>query len=373
MDGARVERVELHRVALRLRTPVRTAYGTEDHRDVVLAHVFTDRGEGWGECGALPEPTYGSEYVTGALDVLERHLAPRLFGTPVIGGEVTAHLRDVVGHPFAKSALAMATLDAHLRSTRTSLARHLGAQRTSITAGVTLGIDADLGRLWETTIAAVDAGYRHVKLKVRPGWDVEPVHVVRKVDGIEHLVVDANGSYRIDHVDALKALDALGVDTIEQPTGTDALDAHAELRHLLTTPIGLDEDVTSFGTIRLVAHLGAADAIAVKPGRFGSLAAAHLAARLARDLDLHCWLGGMYETGIGRAAHLALAACVEFDGPVDWSASNRYWDKDVTLDPHVLADDGTIAVPGGPGLGVIPDVEWIEMQTIEKRVVLARS
>lgn len=368
--GARIERIELHRVALRLRTPVRTAYGVEDHRDVVLVRLLTDQGEGWGECAALSEPTYASEYTAGALQVLEHHLGPRLLGAIVIDGDVTPQLRDIVGHPMARSALAMAALDAHLRHAGRSLAAHLGATATDVAAGITIGIDTDLGRLRDTVTRATEAGYRNVKLKVRPGWDGEPVAVVRALAGIDSLVVDANGSYAVHDLDALRALDAAGADAIEQPGPTDGLDAHAALIAALATPVALDEDVTSPGTIRLVAQLGAARAVAIKPGRFGSLPGALAAARLARRLGLSCWVGGMYETGIGRAANLALAACDAFDRPVDWSASDRYWDRDVTA-PHVLRD-GRLAVPGGPGLGVSPDVEWIVAQTRESRVVAAR-
>ena len=368
--GARIERIELHRVGLRLRTPVRTAYGVEDHRDVVLVRLLTDQGEGWGECAALPEPTYASEYVAGALHVLERHLGPRLLGAAVVGGDVTPLLHDVVGHPMARSTLAMAALDAHLCHAGRSLADHLGAPDDVVAAGVTIGIDSDLGRLRDTVAQAVDAGYRNVKLKVRPGWDVEPVTVARAAAGVASLVVDANGSYGAGDRDALHALDDAGADVIEQPGPTDALDDHAALTATLTTPVALDEDVTSVGVVRLVGQLAAARAVAIKPGRFGSLPAALAAARVARGLGLGCWVGGMYETGIGRAANLALAACDAFDRPVDWSASDRYWDRDVT-EPHVLRD-GRLAVPSGPGLGVSPDVEWIAAQTRESRVVAAR-
>jgi O-succinylbenzoate synthase len=272
---------------------------------------------------------------------------------------------------MAKAALEMAALDAELRRGNRSLAAHLGATATSVAAGVTIGIERDLGLLWETATAAVEAGYQHLKLKVRHGWDVEPIAVVRTVSGVATLGVDANGAYRADDIESLRALDAQQLAFIEQPTGIDALDAHAELASLLATPVALDEDVTSFGAIRLIAHLGSADCVVIKSGRFGSLDRAHLAATLARRLGLRCWLGGMYETGIGRAANLALAACECFDLPVDWSASDRYWDRDLTA-PHVVRE-GRITVPSGPGLGVIPDLEAIASRTRERRVLTPSS
>ena len=366
MEGARIDSIELLCVAMTLRDPIVTAYGTERERDVVLVHVHADGAEGWGECAALPEPTYAPEYVRGALGVLEHHLAPRVIGAPADEATLDRMLASIVGQPMAKAALEMAVMDLRLRTLGRSLAVELGATTSHVTAGRTIGIARDLGALRAEVDAAVAAGYRHLKLKVTPGHDVEPVAAVRGAHPDIGLRVDANGSY--DPTSALDALDALGLDAIEQPFAFEHDAAHARLATALRTPIALDEDVTSVATGERLLGARAANVVVVKPGRLGGLRSALALGRAARG---RAWVGGMYETGLARAANLALAACGDaFALPVDWSASDRYWDVDLTA-PHVLRVDGTIAVPIGPGLGVSPDPDVLAARVRERRRVRA--
>ena len=364
MDGARIDSIELLRVAMTLRDPIVTAYGTERERDVVLVHVRADGAEGWGECAALPEPTYAPEYVRGALDVMERHLAPRLIGATADEATIDRALAPIVGHPMAKAALEMAVMDLGLRTLGRSLAVELGATSSCVTAGRTVGIERDLGALRADVDAAVDAGYRHLKLKITPGHDAKPIEGARRDHPDIGLRADANGSY--DPTSTLDALDALGLDAIEQPFPVEHDAAHAQLATTLRTPIAIDEDVTSVASGEQLLSAGAADLVVIKPGRLGGL---RRALALGRAAHGRAWIGGMYETGLARAANLALAACGDaFALPVDWSASDRYWDVDLTA-PHVLRADGTIAVPTGPGLGVSPDPDVLAARVQERRRV----
>ena len=362
-------------VAMVLRSPIVTAYGTEHERDVALVRVVTDDGDGWGECAALPEPTYSTEYVAGALHVLEHHLVPRLLGAPAHEAAADALLAPVVGHPMAKAALEMALLDARLRAAGRSLAAELGAELgvernavSRVAVGRTLGLQRDVGRLRAEAAQAVAAGYRHLKLKVTPGWDREPVAAVRSDHPGLSIGVDANGSYDPLAPGALDPLDDLGLVVIEQPLPVDHDDAHGRLAARLRTPVALDEDVTSVDRGgRLLRQLGLA-AVVAKPGRLGGLRAA---AALGRSVGGRAWVGGMYETGIGRAANLALAACTDAFGlPIDWSASDRYWEADLTA-PHLLRPDGTIAVPGGAGLGVSVDERVLAGRVRQRRLLSA--
>lgn len=357
-----VEAIELRIVRLRLLDPVVTAYGVEADRPVLLVRVRTTTGDGWGECAALPEPGYSAEYVDGAWAVLVDHLLPRLAPTST-AAELCSLLAGVRGHEMAKSAVHLALLDAELRSAGRSLSATLGASRREIGLGVTIGIQPTVGDAVRLAGEWVGLGYRHLKLKIRPGTDVEPARAVRAAHPDISLAVDANGSYATNDP-ALDALDALGLDLIEQPLAADDLLGHRDLTRSLVTPIGLDETITSVGIAEAVASLGLASAVALKPGRLGGVDVAADLARRMHDAGVATWVGGMYETAIARAANLALAALPTVALPPDWSGSERYWATDVA--PGLTAVDGRLAVPTGPGLGVNVDVAVLDELTVRR-------
>jgi O-succinylbenzoate synthase len=361
----RVTVVELRRVGLPLVAPFRTAHGTVTVRDVLLVHALGDDGEGWGECGALPEPTYSEEYVDGAAQVIRAQLAPRLLAAGEVGAaDVAGVLGPVVGHRMAKAALEMAVLDADLRAAGRSLADHLGGVRAQVEVGVSVGIHDSVPDLLAEVDRHLADGYRRVKLKIAPGWDVEPVRAVRAHVGDEAVLqVDANGAYTLDDADHLAALDACGLALIEQPLPADALLAHAELARRLRTPVGLDETVTSAAVAADAIALGAAGAVSVKAARVGGL----IEARRVHDVcvagGVPALCGGLLETGLGKTANLALASLPGFTLPGDLSPSHRWYACDVTapLEMH----DGLMAVPTGPGLGVAPDPDALDELTVD--------
>jgi len=364
----RIDAVELVRLRLPLVAPFRTSLGTEHERDVLLVHVVGDETEGWGECVAFGEPFYSSEYVDGAHDVIRRHLLPRLFASETVTAEEVAPvLAPVRGHPMAKAAVEMAILDAELRSTGTSFGDFLGAVRTEVDCGVSVGIHEDPAELLRTVEHHLDEGYRRIKLKIEPGSDVELVRTVREeFDGIA-LQVDANAAYSLDHAPRLAALDEFDLLLIEQPLPEEDILGHAELAKAVRTPICLDESITSARGAADAITLGACSIVNIKAGRVGGYLEARRVHDVCAERNVPVWCGGMLETGLGRAANVALAALPGFTLPGDTSASGRYYEDDIT-EPFVL-EDGRLSVPTGPGLGVAPVPERLERFTTGKETL----
>jgi len=318
-----LDAVELLVVRLPLMRPFVTAHGSTATRDVLLVHVTSEDAEGWGECGADTSPSYWWETVDTCRAVL-----------PAI-----ARGNEVAVHPMARAAFEMAMLDATLRVENTSLADHIGATRDRVTATATAGFDDDVESF-------VDGGYRSIKVKVEPG---RPLPALSPSTGIQ-VQVDANGSYAGDPT-GVRALDELGLLAIEQPLAPSDLRGHAELARELRTPVCLDESVTSLVTLDAALAMRAADAVTIKPARLGGVAAARAAHDRCVAAGIAAKVGGLLETGIGRAAALAVAALPGFAWPADLSASDRYWREDIT-DPFELDADGCLVVPTAPGLGV---------------------
>ncbi|ADG88713.1 o-succinylbenzoate synthase [Thermobispora bispora] len=344
--------VELIRITMPLAAPFATSYGTMTTRDALLVRVVTPEAEGWGECAAMARPDYTPEYVAGAADVLRRFLIPAL------PREADAHrvgpaLAWVKGHRMAKAALEMAVLDAQLRASGESFARFLGAVRDRVPCGVAVGITGSLPELVDTVGRYVAEGYARIKIKIKPGWDVEPVRALRERFGDGLLLqVDANAAYTLADAAHLARLDPFGLLLIEQPLADDDLVQHAELARRIRTPICLDESILSAEHAAAAIRLGACSVVNVKPGRVGGYLEARRIHDLCRAHGVPVWCGGMLETGLGRAANIALAALPGFTLPGDISGSRRYFPADIT--PPFEPDDGHLAVPDGPGLGVEP-------------------
>jgi O-succinylbenzoate synthase len=359
--------VELRRIKLSLVAPFETSFGVQTERDVLLVKAITSVGEGWGECVALEEPNYSSEYVDGAQHVLIHHLLPKLFERELEAPDVATLLRGVHGHRMAKAAIEMAVLDAELRARGESFGQYFGAVRREVDCGVSVGIQPSISELLKTVGGYLDQGYRRIKLKIKPGSDVEPVRAVRKEFGDVPLQVDANTAYSLADAEQLAKLDPFGLLLIEQPLPEDQVLAHAELAKKVRTPICLDESIESVQNAADAIELGACKIINIKPGRVGG----YLEARKIHDLcaarRVPVWMGGMLETGIGRAANVAMAAMPGFTLPGDTSASDRYYRRDIT-EPFVLRD-GRLKVPSGPGLGVEVDQEYLDSITESKQVV----
>jgi O-succinylbenzoate synthase len=343
--------VEIRRVTLPLVSPFRTSFGVQTEREILLVRAVGPDSEGWGECVAMREPLYSSEYVDGAEDVLRSHLLPRIFDHhDVAATDVASILEPVKGHRMIKAAVEMAVLDAELTLAGMSFGRYLGAVRDRVDCGVSVGIMDSIPELQDAVGGYIADGYRRIKLKIEPGWDLEPVRAVRERYGDVALQADANAAYSLADAQTLAALDPFELLLIEQPLPEEEVLAHAKLAKLVRTPICLDESITSASAAADAISLGACSIVNIKAGRVGG----YLEARRVHDVcvaaGVPVWCGGMLETGLGRAANVALAALPGFTLPGDTSASGRYYHRDIT-EPFVL-DDGQLPVPTGPGLGV---------------------
>ena len=361
----KLERVELRRLDIPLRTPFRTSMGLELRRDILLLRAETTEGHGWGECVALPEPGYSEEYLDGAAEVIRRFLLPAVAAveelTPARAAQAMAAFP---GHPMAKATVEMAVMDAWLRARGTSYADHLGAVRSEVDCGVSVGIADSIEQLLTEVSGYVQQGYRRIKLKIEPGWDVEPVRAVREAFPEAALQADANAAYTLSDARRLAELDAFDLTMLEQPLSAADLRDHAALARRLRTPICLDESITSARVAVDAITMGACAIVNIKAGRVGG----YLEARRIHDVcaahSVPVWCGGMLETGLGQAANLALAALPGFTLPADIAPSERYFETDVTA-AITMSTQGRIAVPDGAGLGLEPVGELLERYTTE--------
>ncbi len=358
----RLRAVELIRVSVPLLEPIEAAHGTEHERWSILVRVEDVDGDvGWGECPALVAPTYSSEWHEGAWTILLAHLAPA-----ALAGR-SAGVKD---HPMAVGAIEAAMVDLELRRRGVSLAEAIGASRDEVAACAVVGVMA-IDSLVAQVSKRLGEGYRSIKLKVRPGHDIEPVAAVRARWPDLDLSVDANGSFADgDHRRALSDLDEFGLTYIEQPLAADDLVGHARLVQELDTPVALDESVTSLGVIESILAMGAARAISLKPARLGGLVAAVDAHAAVADRGLPMWCGGMFELGVGRAAALAVAALPGCNIASDVAPTSTYLAADV-VEAYELRADGTVTVPRQAGVGVVPEPARLDQLVVARRTVLA--
>jgi O-succinylbenzoate synthase len=365
----RLEGFELRVLRVPLVSPFTTSFGTETVREVIIARALTTDGEGWGEVVTGEAPLYSSEYTRTAWDVATRFLIPALLDRHSLAPEqVGTVLEPFIGHRMAKAGLELAVLDAALRAEGRALGEYLGAARDRVPSGVSVGIQRDPAALVETVRGYLDEGYVRIKIKIKPGRDVDDTASVRDAFGTIPLQVDANSAYTLADADTLAELDRFDLLLIEQPLQEDDLVDHATLARRLRTPVCLDESIVSAKAAADAIALGAASVVNIKAGRVGGYLEAVRIHDLCRDAGLPVWCGGMLETGIGRAANAALAALPGFTLPGDVSASSRFYHRDIVTEPAVL-DDGHVRVPTGPGLGVDIDPVALDDFTVEKAVL----
>ena len=365
----KLQEIELRTIHLPLVRPFRTSFGTQTSREVLMVKVTNENGTvGWAECVAMSEPLYSPEYVGGCLDLMKRFLIPALREKGSISAEdVPNVLRPFLGGQMAKAALETAILDAQLKEQGISLAKYLGATKTKVECGVSVGIANNLEALAEEVKSYVDAGYRRIKLKIEPGWDYEAVKSIRNLYPDIPLQVDANQAYSRSDGKLLAKLDEFNLLLIEQPLDEHDILGHAMLAKEVKTPICLDESIISLQSAQDALALKATTVINIKPGRVGGYIESKKIHDLCLENKIPVWCGGMLETGIGRAANLALAALPGFTLPGDTSASARYFKQDITK-PFVM-EDGYLTVPTGPGIGIEPDLDFLDSITKSKEII----
>jgi len=354
-----IERVRLHDITLPLLFPFQTSFGVTTSRETMLVEVSGGGVTGWGELTAHDRPNFSGETIETARHLLTDFLIPTLLAGDAAGkgrwatpDDFLAQVRWVRGHPMARAALEGAILDWTATSRGESLARYLGGVRTHVPVGVSLGIEPTIGALMDRIDQFQQLGYRRIKLKVKPGWDLDVLDAVRRKHPSMPLTADANAAYTASDMEHLLGFDRYRLTYLEQPLPHDDLVDHARLQRRLTTDICLDESIDSPAACRSALALGSGRVVNIKLGRVGGHRAARVIHDLCQGAGLPVWCGGMLETGIGRAHNVAMASQANFLLPGDISASDRYWKEDLVDPPFRLEADGTLAVPEGPGIGV---------------------
>ena len=366
----KVERIILREIRMPLVTPFETSFGRTVNRRILLVQADADGVSGWGESVAGEGPFYAPETVETAWHILRDFLWPLLKGREFASASpVWEILSPVRGHNMAKGAIEAALWDAEAKQKGIALWKLLGGVRSEIPCGVSIGIKETVEDLVATVERELAAGYQRIKIKIKPGKDIEPVERLRQRFPRVRLMVDANSAYRLDDWPHLKRLEAYYLMMIEQPLGWDDIYSHVELQRKLETPICLDECIHSEEHAQAAIALGACRIINMKLGRVGGYTPARRIHDLCLAKQIPVWCGGMLESGIGRAHNIALSTLENFSLPGDVAASRRYWQEDV-IDPEVeVTPQGTIRVPTAPGIGYAPRLDRIEMLTARKEVL----
>jgi O-succinylbenzoate synthase len=363
----KVESIEVREIALRLSAPFETSFGVTQNRRILLVELKTEIGNGWGEVTAGEGPFYSPETTDTAWLILRDFIAPLILGCELAEPcDFAEAMMPVRGHDMAKAAIENAAWCVLAQYRRVPLHRLLGGTLAETTSGVSLGIHPDIAGLLRKVEEELVAGYRRIKLKIKPGKDILPVEAVRSRHPNISLTVDANSAYTLRDVPLLKELDRYNLDYIEQPLAWNEIFQHAELQQQLRTPICLDECIHNLRDAQAAIELGACRVINIKLGRVSGHTEARRIQQYCLQRGIPAWCGGMLESGIGRAHNIAMSSLPGFTLPGDVSASKRYWKEDI-IEPEVtVSSHGTIAMPTMPGLGFSLRHDYIDKLTVRK-------
>lgn len=361
----KIESIILYHLRMPLVAPFETSFGRIHERDCILVEISADGLVGYGECVADRDPGYAYETSGTAWHILKDFLLPAVLGEDIAQpGDIQEHMRHVRGHPMAKAGLEMALWDVHGKQRGQSLRQLFGGVHRQVEVGVSVGLQASPQALVETVAAYLEQGYRRIKIKIKPGRDVADARAVRAAFPQVRLQVDANSAYTLESAKKLLPLDELELLLIEQPLAEDDLWDHRRLQEQLKTPLCLDESILSPRHARQALEMAACRVINIKAGRVGGLSQALAIHALCHQQGVPVWCGGMLETGVGRAANLALASLPGFSLPGDISATSRYYTQDITQQTFALNPGSTISVPDAPGLGVELDRQALQRFTL---------
>ena len=355
----KIEEAGLLLFPLQLKSAFETSFGSVDHREIVICYVKAQGIEGYGECVADEDPLYSYETVFTAWQVLEKYLLPCLRSSSTLG-EYLLNAAAYRGHNMAKAAVEAALWDALAKSQNQPLYRLWGGTKEKIPCGVSIGIQKDLDSLIQSVETFLDQGYRRIKIKIKPGKDRKLLEKIRGKFPEIPLMADANAAYTLEDTELLKSLDEFRLMMVEQPLHYEDVYDHSLLQAQLSTPLCLDESITSLHLAKAAVALKSCRIINIKTGRVGGHTESMRIHDFAMENKIPVWCGGMLESGIGRAHNLALASLPNFTLPGDTSASNRYWHRDI-ISPAVEMDaEGYIRIPERPGIGYPVDLEYIE-------------
>ncbi|HJR80689.1 MAG TPA: o-succinylbenzoate synthase [Anaerolineales bacterium] len=363
----KIESITLHHISMPLVAPFETSFGRETERQCILITLQADGLTGYGECVASREPGYNYETTGTAWHILKDFIAPLILGKDTADAEdFQKRVEGIRGHHLAKAGIEMALWDLLGKRDGKSLKEMFGGTRDKVEVGVSIGLQESVPALVRTVESYLQNGYRRVKIKIKPGREVEETTAIRRAYPDLRLQVDANSAYTLETAGALKPLDDLNLLLIEQPLFEDDIWDHRKLQAEFKTPICLDESVVSPRHARYALEMEACRIINIKPARVGGLSQGIMIHDYCRAQNVPVWCGGMLETGVGRASNLALASLPGFVLPGDISASDRYYQRDITNERFVLNEDSTIDILDKPGLGITIDEEALRQSTLSE-------
>ncbi|XKH50615.1 o-succinylbenzoate synthase [Chryseomicrobium palamuruense] len=364
----KIVEVTLRHLQMEMKSPFSTSFGTFQTKDFILLEAIDEKGTvGYGESVAFSSPWYNEETFKTNWHMLEDFLIPLILGKELAHpDEVTEVFSAIRKNNMAKSTIEGAFWDIYAQQSNQSLAAALGGTKNQIDVGISIGIQNSVEELVEVVRGYVEEGYKRIKVKIKPGWDVDVMRTLRKEFPDVAIMADANSAYRLEDTALLKQLDEFNLTMIEQPLASDDIIDHATLQKELSTPICLDESIHSLEDARKAVELGATKIINIKIGRVGGLTVAKQIHDYCMDQGVPVWCGGMLEAGIGRAHNVALTTLPNFILPGDTAGSSRYWVKDI-IEPEVVVDNGVIHVPTSAGIGYKLDYKAVEDYTVMKK------
>lgn len=369
-----IERIEIRHIKMDLVSPFVTSMGTEYDEEHIIVSVDAEGVKGWGESVAEGTPFYSYETVPTAWHILKDFLIPSILGKDLNSvDEAIAAYSKVRGHMMAKAGLEAALWDAFAKSRNISLSQMLGGTRKKIDVGVSIGIQDSVPGLIKKVEGYLAEGYKRIKIKIAPGFDMQFVEALREEFPGLLLQVDANSAYTLDDIGLFKKMDRYDLSLIEQPLGYEDIFDHSKLQREIKTPICLDESIHSLDDTRAAIELGSCRIINIKPGRVGGYTESKLIHDYCASMNIPVWHGGMLESGIGRAGNVALASLPNFTLPGDISASKRYYKQDIVVPEFVVNPDGTMDVPTKPGIGVEVDMKMLDFVTVRSESFKIRA
>ncbi len=366
----KIETVKLHKLKMKMKNPFTTSFGTQIDRYITIVEVIDENGlSGFGETVAGEDPLYSEEFMDSAVIATKKYFAPLLINKEISHPkEVTEIFKPFKRNNMAKSGIETAVWDLYAKQIGEPLYKVLGGKKAEVEVGISLGLEETDEAIIPKIEEKVNEGYKRIKVKIKPGRDVEYVRFIRKHFPDIPLMVDANSAYTLDDVETLKALDEFDLMMIEQPLGSTDIVDHATLQKQIKTPICLDESIDSYENAKAAIELGSCEIINVKVGRVGGLTESIKIHDLAKENNIPLWCGGMLEAGVGRLTNVAITTLSNFTLPGDTASSSRYWDMDI-ITPEVVAKDGVVTVSDAPGIGAEVDFDKLNKYLIETDVI----
>jgi o-succinylbenzoate synthase len=366
----RIKDVTIRLLKMKMKFNFTTSYGSMQEKEFLLLEAKNEDGlSGWGEGDAFSVPWYTEETVKTSMHMLEDFLIPAIINKDINHpDEVTEILRPFKRNHMAKAGIEGAVWDLFSKEKGIPLSQAIGGTKTKIDVGVSIGIQKSADELLQVIEQHLNEGYKRIKIKIKPGQDIEIIRHIRRHFPHVPLMADANSAYSLKDIDRLKEMDEFDLMMIEQPLAADDIIDHAKLQREISTPICLDESIHSYGDVKMAIELGSCKIINMKVGRVGGISEVKRIHDLCEKHQIPLWCGGMLEGGIGRAHNIALSSLPNFILPGDTSGSSRYWNKDI-IEPEVIVRNGSILVPDRPGIGYEPDLQTIKQYTVLEKTL----